>query len=448
MVAAIGATLGAAATAVIACVPDFTFAGGGGSTEGGPPSEAGPDVTIGDGAPNNALRRVPGDLMVAGYGFACAKQNGVVTCWGDSQADHLSRYGVDGATPLPPAPAQWPDGGAVRDSVHLAAAHYHACLLAADRRVYCWGFGTDGRLGYRLSSGIGAPLGPAVRTIQTAVEDVQQLVAGGNFTCALTRADLLCWGDNTYAQQTSEVGATSTAATRIPQLGGKLEAVALGFEHGCGITTERTVVCWGRNDFRQAGAPTGETCASSPAVPCVKKPQVIAGVNDPRQLALGTAHSCALQGDGKVVCWGSAAAGAIGVLDAGSTCFRPTEPDAGLPCTERPQHVTDLGVPTQIAAGGPVTCALVGGRAHCWGYNGDGQLGHGDRDPWVSDKPLDVLYDTNTPLEGIREVQLTDGCGCALTAEAGAFCWGTSYGGIFLDAGDNSNGYYAHHIRF
>ena len=227
-------------------------------------------------------------------------------------------------------------------------------------------------------------------------------------------------------------------ATRIPQLAGRLRTIAAGYEHMCAVRDDGAVICWGRNDFRQAGAPTGETCGSSPIVPCVKTPQVIAGVRDPRELALGITHSCALQGDGKVVCWGNASSGAIGVLDAGATCFHSSAPDAGVPCTQAPQEVSPLAAPSQIAAGGHSMCALVGDRAQCWGYNGEGALGRGGRDPLVTERPAEVLLDTNLPLSGIREVQLTEGVGCALTHDAGVFCWGTSYDGIFVDGGDNA----------
>ena len=122
VVAAAFASLGAGAVAV-ACIPDYAFSDlGAGGGDGAAPDGALPEGGAGDGA----ARRRGGDLAISAYGFACAKKGTVVHCWGDAQADHLSRPVLDASQPLPPAPAQWPDGGPLVESLWLGAGQYHA----------------------------------------------------------------------------------------------------------------------------------------------------------------------------------------------------------------------------------------------------------------------------------------------------------------------------------
>ena len=35
-------------------------------------------------------------------------------------------------------------------------------------------------------------------------------------------------------------------------------AVAAGWDHSCGVMTDRTAICWGGNDFGESDAPEGE----------------------------------------------------------------------------------------------------------------------------------------------------------------------------------------------
>jgi len=117
--------------------------------------------------------------------------------------------------------------------------------------------------------------------------DVQysRIVAGDNFTCALSKATgsylgghAYCWGKISTLQAFppgSDPARYSTLAEYM-----SLEA---GRDHACGIYKNGTAVCWGRNTNNQAVAPSGVFT------------QVAPGVN----------HTCGLKVDESVVCWGS-----------------------------------------------------------------------------------------------------------------------------------------------
>ena len=82
------------------------------------------------------------------------------------------------------------------------------------------------------------------------------------------------------------------------------------------------------------------------------------------EISAGDKHTCAVV-NGRALCWGRGRFGQLG--------------NGGTSDTSAPEQVYDLtaGV-TQISAGWRHTCALVGGGAKCWGSDEDGQLGNGD----------------------------------------------------------------------
>jgi alpha-tubulin suppressor-like RCC1 family protein len=90
---------------------------------------------------------------------------------------------------------------------------------------------------------------------------------------------------------------------------------------------------------------------------------------------------------------------------------------------------------TAIAAGRAFTCALdAGGRAFCWGWDEDGQLGAGTAaaDRCGPQEPTGPCALAPVPVAGglrFRAVDAGHEHACALTAEGEAYCWGSNEGG-------------------
>jgi alpha-tubulin suppressor-like RCC1 family protein len=86
-----------------------------------------------------------------------------------------------------------------------------------------------------------------------------------------------------------------------------------------------------------------------------------------------------------------------------------------------------------ISTGSSAACAIEGGRAYCWGHNGDGDLG--DAKSYDSLAPVPV--DTSGVLAGKTMTQIsvsTDGSEvCALDSAGAAFCWGSNDQGALGD---------------
>ncbi len=182
------------------------------------------------------------------------------------------------------------------------------------------------------------------------------MAAGGAHTCALRNdGTVYCWGDNWEGQ----LGDGTTALSRptpvaVAGLTGAT-ALAAGGSHTCALQSDGTVACWGDNYYGQLG---DGTTTSRPT------PVAVAGLSGATALAVGGSHTCALRNDGTVACWG---ANYYGQLGDGTFTDRLT-----------PTAVAGLSGATAIAARGSHTCALLAdGTARCWGNNEYGQLGDG-----------------------------------------------------------------------
>lgn len=121
-----------------------------------------------------------------------------------------------------------------------------------------------------------------------------------------------------------------------------------------------TVQGWGFNNSGQVGNGT----ISSNVCRCIEAPVKLIRLGDPTQIAGGSQHTVALQGDGTVMAWGDNERGQLG----GGT----TNPSIA------PIPVPGLTDVVAIAAGRQFSLALLAnGTVMAWGDNLHGQLGNG-----------------------------------------------------------------------
>lgn len=344
---------------------------------------------------------IPGNPVVsaisAGREHSCAVASGAVWCWGDGSDGKLGQ-GI-AASSLTPVAAAAAGAGATA----ISADGNHTCAAVADT-VKCWGRGTDGQLG----------LGTVLPYEQEDPVDVLGLGSGvtdiaafSEHACAVVSGQPRCWGVGTYGQLGhGQIGAGVVSASPVAPSGlTTASAVAVGRDHSCAVSAG-SIKCWGRNFYHQLGNASGDS-----AVP------TNVNATGGTAIAAGDAHSCAII-SGEAKCWGADYYGQLG--NAENTIY------VNSPNTVSPPPPS---TPTAITAGSNHTCALGGGGLWCWGRNGDGQLG----DDTLSQRTSPVV--TIAAGGGVSAVDAGDNHTCAVKSGE-AWCWGDNQQNQVNSSGD------------
>jgi alpha-tubulin suppressor-like RCC1 family protein len=374
---------------------------------------------------------VPLSVDVGTFGGCVVLSGGGVACWGSNY------WGVTGR-PMGPSPWEGPARHpTVPGAIGVSVGNESACAWDDMDEVRCWGANHHGQLGV-------APDDDAHPVPVASIFGSEQAAVGGDFTCAIARGRVHCWGidrhrtlgrGNVAFRSTPYTIAASTGATHattglahtcwvaggqtsccglnvFDQLGiddrprdrsvaeaiGPMDAVSVwsGFGHGCLVTAMSTLFCWGWNASGQAAFPPAMSQLLGTPTGALGVPELV-------QIAGGMHHTCALDAGGNVLCWGSDSHGqaALGMGPSASTSA-PT--------------MIGLARATSIAAGFRHTCAVVAGSSYCWGDGRAGQLGREiDRatEPSMVDLPA-------TP----TGVAAGEAHSCVRLDDSRVLCWG------------------------
>ena len=150
--------------------------------------------------------------------------------------------------------------------------------------------------------------------------------------------------------------------------------VSLGSGHTCiKQATKGQVYCWGNNGRGYLGLGHDHSIGDLAGEMGDNLPPVSLGTGrSARQIAAGSAHTCALLDDYTLKCWGSNSDGVLGLGHFSDVGDEAGEMGDNLP----PVSLGTGRSARQIAAGGEHTCALLDDYTlKCWGSNSQGQLG-------------------------------------------------------------------------
>lgn len=255
--------------------------------------------TLGDGTTVDRQRPVAvkdlSDIveLASGMGHVCARTtSGAVYCWGNNLSGQLGTSdAIDRIRPTE-VPA-WVDAS------RLALGAESTCAVLVDGSVSCLGDNGFGQLGDGTEV-------DSLMPVVTLAGPVVDLTASGYHTCARADAGVWCWGNNQYGQ----LGNGSTDATMIPVLVAGLDLanvaqIALGGSYSCAVLNGGNVRCWGQNEYSQLGIESSQSFLSAPGA-------AVANLGPTKSLALGNIHSCALLVDKSVSCWGDNQFGQLG----------------------------------------------------------------------------------------------------------------------------------------
>jgi alpha-tubulin suppressor-like RCC1 family protein len=250
---------------------------------------------------------------------------------------------------------------------------------------------------------------------------LSRVAAGSAHSCAVADdRTVRCWGWNDFgqvgnagnlAEVATSVSGLFTSQNRPPDV---LTVVA-GAIHTCAVRVD-TIACWGANESGQIGDNT--TIDRFGAVHLA-----IVGAID---VALGISHTCALLQNGSVRCWGDNTFGQLGTGNRNPQIRATTA-----------TNVSGLTDAVALGAGLFHTCAVrVNGQVVCWGYNGSGQLGNNAKEPPCD--PSVAPCGQTTPSTVLNMSQAVDVVAgethtCALRANGRVRCWGNNESGQLGD---------------
>jgi alpha-tubulin suppressor-like RCC1 family protein len=301
----------------------------------------------------------------------------------------------------------------------ISAGLLHTCLLVqsgptkSEGRVACMGRNAVGQLG------LGTTKDGQVAALVADLVDMTAIASGGFHSCGVSASGIAyCWGHNQFGQ----LGAgTSGAPVNYPvPVGsnhGKVEQLALGEFHSCGIFDGGAVKCWGNGLSGQLGSTLLEQLDSPVAVVRLLGGPDYEYVDGASQIVAGYEHTCALS-SGKVECWGSNQAMQLGA-----------DPSL-LPGAATATLVPGLEnlVVDELAASAVHTCARAGTQVYCWGGNSTYQLGH-------EQSLMGAVTRIALPND-IVGIAVGSGFGCALSADGTIRCWGSNGLGEVGKAGE------------
>jgi alpha-tubulin suppressor-like RCC1 family protein len=362
--------------------------------------------------------------IAAGVDFTCLlSRDGHVRCWGDNALGQLTGsdrpHVVEGLDQVK----------------QLVAGHSQVCALRADASVWCWGSNWQGELGAGTDARVDScPSEPCSRRpLPVPGIRARSIAAGGGTSCAaLEDGGVACWGDAQFKQipgARERCTTSNVPCAKAPvAIKGVTDAVqvAVGGWHVCALRKTGQLLCWGGNEHGQVGADRTGNALCARDYLCVPAPTPVAGVVA-RQVVAGPFHTCALEQDGHVACWGRDDDGALGGPPADETCRSPL--GARYPCSSKPQRVRALARVARLAPGG--SCAIADDdRLYCWGDDRYGQLG-------VGGAAGRCRVNGEDDLPCARGAVLVEGAGsvtdaaasvehaCSIRRDGRVFCWGS-----------------------
>ena len=348
----------------------------------------------------------------AGGDFTCAVTPvGTLYCWGRNAGGSLG-IGTSGNRTEPAAVTLPP--GVRFDSV--SAGQDHACALARDGSIYCWGSNGSGQLGTGDLASRSTPT-PILTPFGTPAVSYTNVSAGDRFTCARSTDELAyCWGLNFDGQLgNAENAGVATGNPRPLEVQGGPFAVVSAFRgHACALTDVGFAVCWGNNT-------TGQLGRGGSTSPGDFLPAQVSGSRRFAAIAAGDGHTCAVAlQDATGWCWGSNANGQLGTTLGGGASLSTFQ-----------VSVSGTRTFASIAAGVGLTCAVrPTGDGFCWGSNEFGQLGIGSE----LSQPSPPQPRAVTGGLDFRSIDAGVAHACGVATDNRAYCWGRPNDGLNLDA--------------
>lgn len=269
-----------------------------------------------------------------GYGSVCVLKDGLPFCWGNNDSGELATRPLLGAIHEPRLASRLAPLPGIEEISFARAIGGTTCARSGSR-VWCWGTGDGGSLGYPGASRRATPVEVQGLSDTTGEVSITQVVSEGGFGCAIVEEELYCWGISPWAA----LGGSATKVTLpvnkpVRQIGadmwhrmcalvgdppnaevycwkdgvegplafasGNIKALSVAENYLCAIVDDR-VQCSGHNDGLRLGTddvPQGQYSAP------VFAELSLAANEKVLKLASRNGRTCAVTNTGDLWCWG------------------------------------------------------------------------------------------------------------------------------------------------
>lgn len=331
----------------------------------------------------------------------------------------------------------------------LAVGLDFSCYVRTDGTVWCWGKNSNGQLGDGTTTNRSSP---TQVLINNPVVEVQ---VGESHACVELAADggipgsIYCWGSNgqTNLGQCKSASELNESPSPLPIFYATVDGgtageggaganwtcdkakplfaaipsasnayrntLSVGGEHTCVIDVNGSLLCWGENTSNTPFG--GQAGQDFTLYPVVEGPLVVTGsatlmTQQPIiSVEVGAEYSCLLNMDGNVYCWGSNQYDELAAAD--SSLSSPS-----------PVPISPLSSVDSLITDDQTACALSSGTMSCWGNGTTGIFGPATPPNPKDNVPMPFEVATATAVYGGPESNTV-----FIEAPSGAIeCWGAN----------------------
>jgi alpha-tubulin suppressor-like RCC1 family protein len=227
----------------------------------------------------SAPNRVAFALLLAAAGMACGRTglllddvfddpNGRFRDGGGGDGSDSRDGSADGSADANVEASPFDDAGtidigpvSVPNLPQVTAGDSHACVRTVQDDVFCWGLGAEGQLGNRSTD----PFSVTAAKV-AGLPPIARVSAGRKYTCALAKDQKVwCWGENLEGQLGR--GTRSPVELEPAPIDALVGTVALSAggsvgeglgSHTCALDQDGAVWCWGRNSSGECALGTSD----------------------------------------------------------------------------------------------------------------------------------------------------------------------------------------------
>lgn len=292
------------------------------------------------------------------------------------------------------------------------------CAIDSNDLAYCWGSNDDGEIGNGTTDSALTP-SPIDMTGVLAGKTVKKLLLETDYSCMIASDDkVYCWGDNGDGQLGNGSTTPSTTPVAVNMTGALNGLTVKSLESAAGavcvIASDDHVYCWGNGQF--GGIANGSTNDST--VPVAISAGALGG-QTVKSLKLHGNTGCVIANDNKVYCWGWSGWGRLG---------NGSSSNSNVPVAVDFTGVLSGKTAKSLLISGSHTCIIASDdQVYCWGYGGEGALGHNA----FTNSNVPVAVDTSGVLNGktIQKLSSTESSVCAQANDNKVYCWGYGWRG-------------------